>query len=80
MFFALAAMDHRLIPKLHRHALKLAAGGAVYGGRILYQFSGFPRLSFMLPVIFGKQSVSINQPCHSLHPPFHRHTQRGHLP
>ena len=29
MFFALAAMDHRLIPKLHSHSLKLAAGGAV---------------------------------------------------
>jgi hypothetical protein len=60
MFFALAAMDHRLIPKLHRHALKLAAGGAIYGGRFLYQFSGFPRLSFVLPVVFSKQSVSVN--------------------
>jgi hypothetical protein len=29
MVLALAAMHNRLIPQLHRHALKLAAGGAV---------------------------------------------------
>jgi hypothetical protein len=36
-------------------------GNSGNGGRILYQFSGFPRLSFVLPVVFSKQIVSVNQ-------------------
>ena len=35
-------------------------GNSGNGWCILYQFSGFPRLSFVLSVVFSKQRVGIN--------------------
>jgi hypothetical protein len=35
-------------------------GNSGNGGRILYQFSGFPRLSLVLSVVFSKQLVGVN--------------------